>query len=182
MASETTVNNDTIITNKLAPVTIIDNDNTPKVMACCLMAPSHYLNQCWLTITNQCQLSYVEYQEQTWMLIEPFYCWFVFIILYCVPKSKHMMMGWINIATNFPTHLWCRYHILPRQRYEPDFNSLGPSDAIWHWRSWSTLVQVMACCLMAPSHYLNQCWLIISNILWHSFEDIFIRRFEDTNQ
>ena len=24
-------------------------------------------------------------------------------------------------------------------------NSLGPSDAIWRWRSWSTLVQVMAC-------------------------------------
>ena len=23
----------------------------------------------------------------------------------------------------------------------------------------SNLVQVMACCLMAPSHYLNQCWL-----------------------
>ena len=38
-------------------------------------------------------------------------------------------------------------------------NSLGPSDAIWHQRSSSTLVQVMACCLMAPSHY--QCLLII---------------------
>ena len=61
-------------------------------------------------------------------------------------------------------------------------NSLGPSDAIWPWRSWSTLVQVMACCLMAPSHYLNQCWLIISKVLWHSSEDIIIRRFEDSNQ
>ena len=61
-------------------------------------------------------------------------------------------------------------------------NSLGPSDAIWRWRSWSTLVQVMAYCLTAPSHYLNQCWLIISKVLWHSSEDIIIRRFEDTNQ
>ena len=26
----------------------------------------------------------------------------------------------------------------------------------------SPLAQVMACCLAAPSHYLNQCWLIIS--------------------
>ena len=26
----------------------------------------------------------------------------------------------------------------------------------------------MACCLTAPSHYLNQCWLIISEVLWHS--------------
>ena len=34
-------------------------------------------------------------------------------------------------------------------------NSLWPSDAIWRQGSMSTLVQVMACCLMAPSHYLN---------------------------
>ena len=61
------------------------------------------------------------------------------------------------------------------------FNSLGPSDAIWRWRSGSTLIQVMACCLTAPSHYLNQCWLIIGKVLWHSSEDIIIR-FEDTNQ
>ena len=27
-----------------------------------------------------------------------------------------------------------------------------------------TLAQVMACCLTAPSHYLNQCWLIISKL------------------
>ena len=25
-------------------------------------------------------------------------------------------------------------------------------------------------CLMAPSHYLNQCWLTINMILWHSFQ------------
>ena len=60
--------------------------------------------------------------------------------------------------------------------------NLGPSDAIWRWRSWSTLVQVMACCLTAPSHYLNQCWLIISKVLWHSSQDIIIRRFKDSNQ
>ena len=38
-------------------------------------------------------------------------------------------------------------------------NLFWPSDAIWRQRSGSTLAQVMACCLMAPSHYLNQCWL-----------------------
>ena len=32
----------------------------------------------------------------------------------------------------------------------------------------------MACCLTAPSHYLNQCWLIISsNVYWHSSEGNF---------
>ena len=38
----------------------------------------------------------------------------------------------------------------------------------WRHRSGSTLVQVLACCLTAPSHYLNQCWLIISEVLWHA--------------
>ena len=46
-------------------------------------------------------------------------------------------------------------------------NSLGPGDAIWQ-RIGLTLVQVMACCLMVPSNCLNQFWLIISEVLWHS--------------
>ena len=36
-------------------------------------------------------------------------------------------------------------------------------------RSESTVAQVMACWLTAPSHYLNQCWLIISEVQWHSY-------------
>ena len=51
--------------------------------------------------------------------------------------------------------------------------SLWPSGIIWRHRSGSTLAQVMACCLMAPSHYLNHCWLIIRKVLWHSRESIF---------
>ena len=43
-------------------------------------------------------------------------------------------------------------------------NSLWPSDVIWRNRSGSTLVQIMACCLTAPSHYLNQCWLFVSEL------------------
>ena len=48
-------------------------------------------------------------------------------------------------------------------------NSLWPSDTIWWQRSGSTLTQVMACCLTTPSHYLSQCWLIISGVQWHSY-------------
>ena len=44
-------------------------------------------------------------------------------------------------------------------------DSLWPSDAIWHRRYWSTLVQVMA-----PSHYLNQYWLSVNKVLWRSFQ------------
>ena len=54
-------------------------------------------------------------------------------------------------------------------------NSLGPSDPIWRHRSGSTLVQVMACCLTAPSHYLNQCWLIITKVQGHSSDGSFTR-------
>ena len=48
------------------------------------------------------------------------------------------------------------------------FIPLWQSDAIWCQTTWSTLVQVMACCLTAPSHYLNQCWIVIKGALWHS--------------
>ena len=36
------------------------------------------------------------------------------------------------------------------------------------YRRVSTLAQVMACCLTTRSHYLAQCWLLISVVLWHS--------------
>ena len=35
------------------------------------------------------------------------------------------------------------------------------------------MAQAMACCLTAPSHYLNQCWLIIRRVLWHSSDNNF---------
>ena len=47
-------------------------------------------------------------------------------------------------------------------------NSLWPSDAMWQHRSGSTLVQVLACCLKAPSHGLNQNWHI-SKVQWGQF-------------
>ena len=54
-------------------------------------------------------------------------------------------------------------------------NSLWPGDAIWRQGFGSTLAQVMACCLTAPSHYLNQCWLIISEAQWHSLWQFYKR-------
>ena len=63
-----------------------------------------------------------------------------------------------------------------------EITSLYPSNAIRQQGNESTLVQVMACCLTAPSHYLNQSWLIISMVLWHSSEGIIMRKSEDTRQ
>ena len=51
--------------------------------------------------------------------------------------------------------------------------SLWPVDVIWGHRSWSTLAEVRVYCLTASDNYLNQCWLMISKILWHSPESNF---------
>ena len=56
-----------------------------------------------------------------------------------------------------------------------ELNSLVPSDAISRQRSGSTLAQEMACCLTTPSHYLNQCCLIISKVEWRSYKGKFAR-------
>ena len=90
---------------------------------------------------------------------------------------------WPPVTGGFPSQrlsnaenvsIWWRHHeISSALNYW--VNSLRPSDAIWRHRSGSTLAQVMACCLTAPSHYLNQRWLIISKVLWHSSEGNFIR-------
>ena len=47
------------------------------------------------------------------------------------------------------------------QRGGAGINSVRLGDVIWCCRSWSTLVLVMAWCLLAPSHYQNLCWLVI---------------------
>ena len=74
-----------------------------------------------------------------------------------VVKMRHLLQ---DMHTYMPIH--CENFWL--------FNSLWPNEAIWRHRSGSTLAQVMACCLTAPSRYLNQCWLIISEVLRHSPE------------
>ena len=55
------------------------------------------------------------------------------------------------------------------------FNSLWPRDATSWTRFESKLAQVMACCLTAPSHYQNQCWLITTKDQWHSTVSNFTR-------
>ena len=101
-------------------------------------------------------------------------------------KEEHMLDFVLPI--NIPCHTarWGMRWLLRRMwrkltrlqgttLYNGRLNSLWPSDAIWRHRSESTLIQVMACCLMAPSHYLNQCWLVISEVQWQSPEGNFTR-------
>ena len=75
---------------------------------------------------------------------------------------------------NLPSHQWRQSWYYSNSWFSANVvNSLRPSDAIWRQWSWTTLAQVMACCLTAPSHYLNQCWLIIRGVLWHTSESSF---------
>ena len=61
------------------------------------------------------------------------------------------------------------------QQPPPEPVLIPPNDVVWRQRSGSTLAQVMACCLTAPSHYLNQCWLINSEVTSHSYQGNFTR-------
>ena len=63
--------------------------------------------------------------------------------------------------------------------HENAINLLRTSDALWWQRIGSTLVQVMAWCLTAPSHYLNQCWLLTNGVLRHSNEINFTASAQD---
>ena len=49
-------------------------------------------------------------------------------------------------------------------------NSMWLSEAIWQDISWSTLAQLMACRLTAPSNCLNQCRLTINGTLRHTLD------------
>ena len=82
-------------------------------------------------------------------------------------KYKTFWLLWMQDSHKIVIYLQCLHFWV--------VNSLWPSEAIWHRRSWSTLVQVMACCLRPPIHYLNQCWLTINiffghNIFGHPFQ------------
>ena len=69
---------------------------------------------------------------------------------------------WKVDCKRFNIFIYRMYHIWKSNVY--NYYTLWPSEAITLHKSGSTLVQVMACCLAAPSHYPNQCWLIISKI------------------
>ena len=103
--------------------------------------------------------------------------------IWCLTTSQKILRYWLMVPSHYLNHGWLNmndvpYHLLSKwfhRKYSRQhllrcvlklhiFKSLRPSDAIWWHRSGSTLTQVMAWCLTAPSHYLNQCWLIISKV------------------
>ena len=83
------------------------------------------------------------------------------------------MLGFINLRWPRVCRCWTSVLFLCEFRRGLSFtlscSNLGPclemtSIRIWLHESWPTLVQVKAWCLMAPSHYLNLCWLFITSL------------------
>ena len=93
----------------------------------------------------------------------------------CILQSQYQLLLMCRRYKE-PGHQQSWYWVKSRRKFYPQHqsrvNSLWPSDAIWRQGSRSTLDQVMACCLTAPSHYLNQCWLI-TKVSWCSSEGNF---------
>ena len=77
-------------------------------------------------------------------------------------RRPNILMQWKELL-NIPILIFI-FFISKHQRV----NSWWPSDPKWRQASWSTLVQVMTCHLTAPSHYLSQSWVTLSEVFWYS--------------
>ena len=105
-------------------------------------------------------------------------CYGMWMFVITVMKKNHYRMwtgnmsyltkGNLAIVITSSLTLTCKRH--------NNINSLWPGDAIWWYRSGSKLAQVMASCLMAPTHYLKQCWRLINWDLWLSSKILHIPR------
>ena len=89
----------------------------------------------------------------------------------CITTIKHSKAKteciFLGIYSDYDTSMDCRAFITLF------INSLWANHVIWWHRSGSILVEVMACCLMAPSYYLNQCRLLIRKVQWYPPESNF---------
>ena len=95
-----------------------------------------------------------------------------------VCQSINFVFPWHSLHCSTNRNIsgaWFLYGAIDLNMY---INSLWSNDAIWRHRSGSTLAPAMACCLTAPSHYLNQCWLIIqwdpATFIWWQFHKRYI--------
>ena len=83
-------------------------------------------------------------------------------------NSQQSILTVLKYSKHKCVNCWRQITLIPHS--SGLFNSLWPIDDIGHHRTWSSLVQVMTCCLTTPSHYMNQGWLIISEVSWQSIK------------
>ena len=166
------------IINSLWPSNTIRQQGTEstlaQVMACCLTAPSHHLNQSWLIIS-----------EVLWHSLEGIIMRRSGLLPDGTKPSPEPILTYHQwgpvafIGGHYHEKIWLvawRHQAITWTNL--DLSSVRSCGIHRRALSWEDL----ACCLTAPSHHLNQSWLIISEVLWHSSEGIIMRRSEDTNQ
>ena len=136
----------------------MDNVHRSDFLGNCCLQMFLLRNSLWQRIFLVC--------ETIWFIMDS---WQVGFIINCCSRHftgsirSFILPSIFLLEPHFPS-----VDVQGHSQQKKDVNSLRPSDAIWRQRTGSTLAQVMACCLTAPSHYLYQCWLIISKALWLS--------------
>ena len=141
-----------------------DESTLVKVMAWCHQATSHYLNQCWPRSVSSYGVTKLQWvKHRLWVIQENYVN---------VVSADDLAPKETRPPTVMKVHaLFWFIHVMS-SLMAVHCNSLCPSDAIWWHKSVAILAQVMAHCLMTPSHYLSQCW-VINKGHWHWSEGIF---------
>ena len=120
-------------------------------------------------------------------LCHHWFSWIKCLITSLVPRYYWFIISWIyrnklqwNLYRN--TKLFCHENIfeiaickIATILFKPlCVNSLWPGDTIW-WQRSDICSGNHSGSLTAPSHYLNQCWLIMKDILWYSSKSYITR-------
>ena len=167
-----------------------------QVMAWCHQAPSHDLSQCWprymspYSSLGHNELRFYQKVVFTWVVLHFFILtlihtnifalWYPYLFIIQLLHGNNIFeersvfmqkcsfcCGKITASHHFIFIISCWTNTCIEQKIR--FNLLWPSDAMWWQMSGSILaeIEIMACCLMAPSHHLNQCQLIFCEVFWH---------------
>ena len=92
------------------------------------------------------------------MSLLDFFCKNLSLLQYIILYKKY-----IKTLLNLSLHNNSKMSIISREIWALNIIAFWFIDATKRRRSWATLVEVMACCLPAPSINLNQYWAVMSS-------------------
>ena len=125
-------------------------------MPCGLATARHCLNRCWVVTDRGCYEHCIHLSTISHVLMNLTRNTFSEIKLL---KLLPHLPGTNELNVNFST---CADGRNIEKIWNDIFNYLVLP---YGDRSGSTVVKIVACCLSVPSHYLNQCWLIINAVV-----------------
>ena len=116
-------------------------------MACCLTAPSHYLNQCWLINTGFVLFTWGQFHRKC---------------------SRYLTLIYHKITSRSQLHLPGANNLTQWSRV----THICISKLDHHWFTWWLVACLAPTCTttnptlltfcLAPSHYLCNCWLVVN--------------------